>query len=98
MNRHDTKPEKKIFAELALLDRRFQAAVSGSQNADIDRNDFVTPHALDTALLQYTQQFRLGVRRQIADFIKKNRSAISLFKFADAPAMGAGEGSTFVAE
>ena len=54
--------------------------------------------AVEFALLQDAEQFRLGVRGQIADLVEEDGAALGQLESADAPGDGAGEGTFLVAE
>src|ERR1700757_4001547 len=56
----------------------------------------ITSHSLKLALLQHAQQCDLGVHREIADFIEKERPAVSGFKPPHASLQGASEGAFLV--
>ena len=68
------------------------------QHPHIDRNIGFAAQPLDAAFLQHAQQFALGVRVQVADFIQEERAAVGLLETADAPGLRAGERAAFVPE
>src|SRR3954469_7304303 len=89
---------EEILPELLFAHSGLEIAVSRDHNAHIHRNRLVSANALDLALLQYAQQFRLHIQRHIADLVEENRSAISLLELSNVPARCAGERSFFVAK
>src|SRR5215471_14900228 len=58
----------------------------------------ITAHPLKFLLLQYPQERDLGLHREFADFIQKQRTAIRSFKPPHPPLQCAGEGSLFMSE
>src|SRR5678815_2748667 len=70
----------------------------GCQNADIDRDRFIAPYALDDTLLQHAQQLGLRFDGQVANFIEKQRATMRLFEAPNAPGVRAREGTAFVPE
>jgi hypothetical protein len=58
----------------------------------------VPAHAFEFALLQYSQQLRLSLERQLACLVKKQRAAVGEFKTAPALLSGASKCAFLVAE
>src|SRR5262249_41920415 len=85
-------------SERALLDELLQRAIGGRDDADIDLDALGAADALETALLQYAEQFSLHGGRHIANFIKKDRAAVRQLEAAATLADGAGERALFMPE
>src|SRR5208282_2275814 len=75
-----------------------QVAVRCRQNPHIDSDWSSTADAVELALLQDAEQFRLGVRGQLADLVEEDRAALGQLESAHAPRDGAGKGTLLVAE
>ena len=54
--------------------------MGGSNDSHIYFARLVAADSFYFALLQYAQQFDLDGRRQVSDFIEKDRAAVGLFK------------------
>ncbi|MDT4866107.1 hypothetical protein FQZ97_1009440 [compost metagenome] len=78
--RHNIETVIKIFAEKPLSDELTQILVGCSHDAHIGFDRRATANCHIFALLQHTQQACLRFHWHIADFIKKQRAAIGLFK------------------
>ena len=87
-----------VFAEIAGLDHLGQVAVRGADDAHIDLERVVVADAADFAAFQHAQQLGLHALGQLADFVEKNRAAVSHFEQADAMVVGAGERAFAMAE
>lgn len=73
---HDVQAEVEVLAESAGADRRFEVAVGGGDDANVDVPALGRSDRLDLTLLKSTQKFCLQVDRHIADFVEKERSAL----------------------
>jgi hypothetical protein len=62
-------------------------AVGSGDDADIDRDRPLVSRQFDHLLFQHPQQFYLGFQGQVADFIKKKRTAGRSLKTAGSPLM-----------
>jgi hypothetical protein len=89
---------KQIFPKLPLGHCLFEWPVRGGNQAHVNFDRLISPHALERAGLQHAQDLRLRRGRHVADFIQKNRAAIALLEFANALAGGSGERSPLVPE
>src|SRR5215470_13109706 len=58
----------------------------------------ITPNPLKFPLLQYTQERDLRLHRKFADFVQKQRAAISGLEPSDSPLQCASERSLFMSE
>src|SRR5579875_2732974 len=93
MERHDVEPVVKIFAETALAHRLLQVEVGGRNDAHIDLNGLRAANALQLLFLEHAQQLGLRFKRQVADFVEKDRAAVRLLKASHPAGMRAREGS-----
>src|SRR5262249_42829209 len=75
-----------------------QVAVGCPQNPPIAPDRSTTAHAVEFALLQDAEQFRLGVRRQLADLVEEDGAALGQLESAHSPGEGTGKGTFLVAE
>lgn len=64
-----------IFAELAFGHALLEVGVGGRKHSHVDRLGTVFADRHDLALLEKSQQLRLDVQRQVADFIEEQRAA-----------------------
>src|SRR5689334_4821016 len=94
----DAEAIVEVFAKLLLANSVFEIAVSGGQNADIDREGFFATDSLEGFFLQDTHELHLGADSHVPDFVEEDGAAIGLFEAADAAFACAGEGAAFVAE
>src|SRR5262245_40603632 len=94
----DIEPIIQVGAKSPVGHQPFKITIGRGNNAYIDTNCLFAADSFETAFLQHTKQFRLRERRQITDFVEEQRSAVALFKLADAAALRAGECAALVAE
>ena len=94
----DIEAEIKVLPEFLALDRIFQTAVGGGEDADIDLDGAVASDALKFAFLQDAEELGLDLRGDFADFVKKNGAAVGQLETAFALVERAGERTLFVAE
>ena len=98
MQIHHVDAVKQIGAEGAVDDLFFQFSIGGADHADFDFLVFLRADAAELAILQKLQQLRLQAHVEFGNFIEKQRAAMRHFDAARLGAVGAGEGSFFVAE
>src|ERR1700730_11411314 len=89
---------EQILTETPLRDGRIQIAVRGGQHTHVDSDGPVPPDAFKRALLEHSQEHDLWSRRQLADFIQKERSTVGRFEPPDSSLDGAGERAFLMAE
>src|SRR6185295_7119753 len=89
---------QQIEAEAAGLDLLRQPAVGRRDDADVDPPRRGLADAPELAFLEHAQQLGLRPRRQLADFVEEQRSAVGFLEDAAAIGDGAGERSAGVAE
>src|SRR6266540_763797 len=94
----DAQAVEQVFAEILVLDSRFEIAVGGRQDADVHRDVLSGAQALDGPFLKYAQKLGLSAGIEVADFVEKQRAALGLLEAADTARLRAGEGAAFVAE
>ena len=82
---------EQIFAEFPFANHRFEVAVRGGHDAHVHGDGAVAADALDFALFEHAQEFRLHVQGHVADFVEKNCSLVRLLKLADVSPGRAGE-------
>ena len=87
-----------VGAEVANTYLCCQVAIGGCDQAHIHPVFAVRAQALQLAALQYAQQFGLHRQWQFTDFVEEQCAAIGELELAAALAMGAGEGSAYMAE
>src|SRR5579859_3921671 len=91
-------PEIEVLAEGAFANHLFEISVSGADDADIYFARKIRSQPLDFALLQNPQQFGLKRKRQVANFVDKNRPCVRFFETATAALAGTGKGTPLVAK
>ncbi|OLB62902.1 MAG: hypothetical protein AUI11_03695 [Acidobacteria bacterium 13_2_20CM_2_66_4] len=89
---------QQIDAKASRLDFATEVAIRCGDDAHVDAAREVLAHAPDFSLLDDAQQLGLRSRRQFADLVEKQRSAMRLLEDAGAIANGAGERPAHVAE
>ena len=67
--RDHAEPVKKIFPEFSLGDHLFQILVGGSDDTDIDIDDFIASDPHNLFFLQYTEKSGLESRRNVTNLI-----------------------------
>jgi hypothetical protein len=72
--------------------------VSCADDADVDGYFLFSADPEDDLFLQDTEEFYLGLPRQVADFIEKKSAAIGLLEAPDALGDGSGKGAVLVSE
>jgi hypothetical protein len=89
---------EEVFAELPLMNHRFQVAVGSGDDAHIHGNRFRPAYPLEGLLLEHAQELHLRVGRQVADLVEEERTLVRLLEPTDAPLVRARERAAFVAE
>ena len=79
--RHHVQPVVQILPKFSRLDRRRQFLVRRRNQPCIQRNSSRSAHAFELPFLQHPQQLRLQFRREFADLVQKQRSALRHFDF-----------------
>ena len=95
---NDVDAVVQVLAEAAFIDGRFQVAVRGGEDADVDGDFLLAADRPDLALLQGPQQLGLRGQRHLADFVEKQRPALGQREKSLAVAAGVGEGPLHVPE
>ena len=85
-DREHGKAVVQVFTERLRLDHRRQIAVSGGDDADADADGSFPSDADHFAILDDAQETHLRGERQLADFVEKQRPAVSLLEPAFAAA------------
>ena len=85
------QPVIQVFAKLAFCHRLLQQLVGRGDDADIHLDRLCPAQAQEVALFQHAQQFGLQAEGSIADLVKKQRAAGSLFDESFLAAAGIGE-------
>lgn len=96
MDRVDAVEE--VLAEAALGHHAVEVAVRGRDEADVYLDGRVAAHAHDPSALECRQEFRLQVRREVADLVEEERAAVGRLELACPVCAGVGEGPLDVAE
>ena len=95
---HDVEAVEKVEAETGRGRLGAQIAVGGRHDADIDAARDVLADAPQLPFLYDAQQLGLRARRQLPDFIEKQRSAVRLLEHSRPLGDGAGESAARVTE
>src|SRR5262249_14873575 len=93
VQRENAQPVVEVLSKGFLAHGLKQVAVRCRQDPHIDPDRSTTADAVEFALLQDAEQFRLGVRGQFADLVEEDRAALGQFESAYAPGDGAGKGT-----
>src|SRR5439155_2040304 len=94
----NVQPIIEVPAKLLLGHHLGEVAVGGSHDARVHLHRPGTAQSFELLLLEHSQQFRLQLKRHVADFIEKNCSLIGQLKASDASLNRPGKGALFVAE
>src|SRR5208282_4410692 len=97
-NAKNIQPVEKVGTKLSFIDQFSQVFVGGGDTTEIHLDNLVAAHARNLVLLQHTQQVGLGLERDVADLVEKNRAAFGDFKFAFLAVLRSGEGAFLVPE
>ena len=89
---------EEVFAEAPLGHHAEQVAVRRRDQPDVDLARRVAAHADDLPALDGRQQLRLQVRREVADLVQEERSAVRDLELPGAVGPRVGEGPLDVAE
>src|SRR2546425_9207278 len=89
---------EEIGPEGILLYKFLEIPVRRHDHAHIQFGGLIAAHALDFALFEDAEQFRLHDHGHIANFVQEECSAIRLFEFTQMPDCGTGEGAFLVTE
>ena len=87
-----------VLAKAAFLDRGFEIAIGGGDDADVERHLGVPADRPDRPLLEGAQQLGLQPEREVADLVEEERAAVGLDEESGAGAARVGEGAAGVAE
>src|SRR6185503_3141233 len=96
--REDVQAIEQILAEAAVLYVGDEIAVGRRDDAHIDLDGLLAANRIDLALLNGAQQLYLRGRRQLADFVEKQRAAGRFDKLAGVLFGRAGERPFLVPE
>jgi hypothetical protein len=94
----DVDPMIEILPERAFLDELIEVAMSGHDDADVDRDGAVATHTLDLPLLEHAQELGLHDHGHVADFVEEEGAVVGLLELADVAGGRAGERAFLVAE
>ncbi|MBS1272274.1 MAG: hypothetical protein MAGBODY4_01414 [Candidatus Marinimicrobia bacterium] len=92
------QPVEQVFPESLVFDQRLQPAIRGSNNPNVHGMYFLSTDLVNLPFLQYPEQFRLCLQRELRDLIQENCAAVSMFKQPFFRPVGAGESPFFVPE
>src|ERR1700676_2467399 len=83
MDLNGIQAKQQVLPELSGSAGCREIAVGGGEDANVDATGVRRSYPLDFAGFQNAQQFCLLAKRNIADFVKKNRAAIRQLKTPD---------------
>src|SRR5215213_8924036 len=98
VQRKHSQPVVKIRTETSFSYRLREIAISGRDDAHVDRDIGAGSNTANSAFLQNAKYLGLGRKVQRIDFIEKQRAAGRFFKQAAAVLMRTGEGAALVTE
>src|SRR6185503_18741342 len=96
--RHHVQAVVEILAELTPRDRLREVLVRRRDDADVDADRLVAADPLELALLQDAQDLHLEERRDLADLVEEDRSAVAELELAHLHADRARKSALFVPE
>src|SRR5437868_5193947 len=78
---HDIQAKEKIVSKFSLAHERLEMLVCGRDNAHVRAQRLIAADALEVALFAHdAQQFDLGARIDLGNFIEKNGAAVRLLE------------------
>ena len=83
LDREYIQPVVEIVAKQTLRHHLFQIPVRCCYQTEVCANRSTASESLKFVLLQSPQEFRLELKREIADFVKKKSSPVCQLKTAD---------------
>ena len=89
---------EQVGFESPLCGERPEVCIGCANNSNITPNRLRTADPLKAAILDDTQDFCLGFKRNVSDFIKKESPIVSGLKTAEALAGCSGKSPCFMAE
>src|SRR6516165_7660594 len=98
VDREYFQPIVQILAKRRLLHHCEQITMGRSDQANVNPMRVIAPKSLEFLFLQDSQQLRLKLQGDIADFIKKKRAFIRQLKASGFSRNRSGECSFFMAE
>src|SRR5258708_25018005 len=98
IKRNHVKAVKQVLAKVAFGYLFFQVFVGGGNHAHVHLDRLVVDDAGKPLFIQRVQDLGLDFQAHVAEFVKKQRSAVSFLKFAFFVAGGAGERALAVAK
>ena len=94
----DLQAVEQVLAEPARSHRLLQFLVGGSHNPHVDLDQFRAAHHAEGAVFDDAQQIALAFRRQVADFVEEQRTAVGQQEAAGLVGQGPGERAFPMAE
>jgi hypothetical protein len=91
LDRQHIQAVEKVLPEVPRCDFTLDVAVRGSDDSYIDRDRPARSDGVDRALLQDPQQLDLHVKREVADLVEEQATAMGQLKPAHSVCQGAGE-------
>src|SRR5262245_7062910 len=82
MDRKDVHAVIEVFTKLVLQDGFCKVSVRGRNDSDINFDRARASDALEFALLQHAEKFRLNGDRDFTDFVKEDSATVGQFKAA----------------
>src|SRR5262245_42070734 len=98
IDRKYVEPIEEVRAEAAVVHRCLEIAVGRGNDANVDLLRTVSANAFALPLLQDAQKRHLRVRRQFADFIEKDCSAVGQLELALSSLHRSREGAALMPE
>ena len=95
---HNVQPVEEVVAKFSSLDQLIEILVRGRDQSHVDFDSSRSADRLERPPLQYTQKFDLSLQRDIADFVQKQRPAMSHFEPTHSVFVSAGEGAFYVSK
>ena len=95
---HDVETEEEILSEFTFLGHFGQVAVGGGKEAHLGGDGFVAADAFEDAFAEDAEDFDLGCRVDLADFIEEKGATRSLFEASDASFARSGKCAFLVPE
>src|SRR5712692_10371515 len=90
--------KQEVLTESASSGLRIDVGVRSRQHSNVDAPSGGRADTLEISRFQHTQKFCLQVKRNVGDFVQKQRAAISKFKSSDAVRARVGKGAFDVTE
>ena len=95
---HDVQTIVEVFAELAAAQGEFQVSIGRGHDPGVDSDQFPAADARKLKILDHVEELRLKGQGEFADLVQVDSPLVRKLELSELSPVGAGEGSSFMAE